>query len=293
MAGEFSLDRTALVRAFDRAAAHYDSALPPLQRLNAELLERLRFFDLKPQYILDLGAGTCQASLPLRQHYPGAQVLALDLSLPMLRAAPRPWWPRARFQRVSGDAVRLPFRDHSVDLVYSNLLLPFCDQPHRVFLEVARVLRQGGLFLFSSLGPDTLQELRAAWASVDGGAHVSEFPNLPQLGDALMHAGLIEPVMDTEQLRLYYPNVQALMRELKAAGAHSAIGSRRRALTGRGRLKAMADAYESVRTPQGLPASFETLFGAAFAGARMADDETPGSNEVAVPVSSVRKHVRS
>jgi malonyl-CoA O-methyltransferase len=292
MAGEFSLDRKAVARAFDRAAMHYDSALQPLQRLNAELLERVRFFSLEPQHVLDLGAGTCHGSLQLREYFPSAQLFSVDLSLPMLRAAPRGWWRRARFHRVVGDAVRLPVRDHSIDLVYSNLLLPFCDQPHRVFLEIARVLRPGGLFLFSSLGPDTLRELRAAWASVDAEVHVSEFPNLPQLGDALMHAGLIEPVMDTEQQRLYYPDVQALMRELKAAGAHNSIGSRRRALTGRGRLQAMAASYDCVRTPRGLPASFETIFGAAFAAARQADNEPAGSNEVAIPVSSLRKRVR-
>jgi malonyl-CoA O-methyltransferase len=290
---EFLLDRAAMRRGFTRAAAHGESSCAvSLQRLNAELLERLQYFDLTPDWVLDLGAGGGSASLKLRERYRSAQVVAVDFALSMLQNVPRSWWPRTRFHRVAGDAMHLPLANRSVDLVYSNLLLPFCDRPDRVFQEIARVLKPGGLLVFATLGPETLKELRAAWQSVDSGAHVSAFPNLPQLGDALTHGGLVEPVMDTEQHQLHYCDVRALMRELKHGGAQNSLRARSRGLTGRRRLGAMIDAYESLRTPEGIPATYEVIFGAAFAGAPDARSSDDNRSEIAIPVSSLKRHVR-
>jgi malonyl-CoA O-methyltransferase len=286
----FALDRRALARSFDRAGAGYDAAAQLQQRVRAELLERLRFFALQPQWILDLGAGTCQASVALRRRYRPARVIALDIAPGMLRASPRPGWPRRRFERVCADAYRLPLASRSVELIYSNLMLQWCDRPDLVFRELARVLKPGGVFVFSSFGPDTLQELRLAWESVDHGVHVSEFPDMPQLGDAMMRAGLIEPVMDVERHRLLYPDAHALMRELKRIGARNAASGRSRGLTSRARLQRMVEAYELQRTAAGLPATFEVIFGAVFGaaaetGGERADASLPG--EYAVPLTAL------
>jgi len=285
----FTLDRRALARSFDRAGAGYDAAAQLQQQVRAELLERLRYFALEPQCILDLGAGTCQGSVALRRRYAHARVIALDIAPGMLKASPRPGWPRRRFERVCADAYALPLASRSVELIYSNLMLQWCDRPDMVFRELARVLKPGGVFVFSSFGPDTLQELRLAWESVDHGVHVSQFPDMPQLGDALMRAGLIEPVMDVERHRLLYPDAYALMRELKRIGAGNAASERSRALTGRARLQRMVEAYELRRTASGLPATFEVIFGAAFGAASeasgRADSSTPG--EYAVPLAAL------
>jgi len=297
---EFSLDRRALARAFDRAAGSYDSSFAPLQRMNDELLERLKYFSLDPQCILDLGAGPCSTTAQLRQRYPRAQVLAIDLSLAMLRRAQRSWWRPVRYQRIAAQAVQLPLRAQGVDLVYSNLLLPFCDRPRQLFLELARVLKDGGLFVFSSLGPDTLKELRQAWRSVDEYEHVSQFLDLPQLGAALMESGLIEPVMDIEHHSLSYPDTRALMHDLKRLGTQNAVGARFGGLTGRGRLDRMMRCYEGARLSTGLPATFEVIFGAAFAagaGAGAAGGDEPSETglpkgEIAFPVSALRKRTR-
>jgi malonyl-CoA O-methyltransferase len=291
-ASEFSLDRKALRRAFARAAARTQPPLAWWQRLNAELLERLQYFELEPRYVLDLGAGAGGASLKLRARYRSAQVIAVDFALPMLASVPHSWWPRARFHRIAADATRLPFTDRSVDLVFSNLLLPFCDRPDRVFHEVARVLSERGLFLFSTLGPDTLKELRTAWARADDAAHVSVFPDLPQLGEALMHSGLVEPVMDTEQHRLHYADVRALMRELKGSGAQNSVSTRLRGLTGRGRLSTMLQAYEMDRNADGIPATFEVICGAAFGGGARTDGSASHGGEAAFPLAALKKHNR-
>lgn len=286
-----AIDRRALARSFNRAAAGYDAAAQLQQRVRAELLQRLRYFTLAPRTILDLGAGTCQGSLELHRRYPRARVIALDIAPGMLKAAPRPGWPRPRFQRVCADAYALPLAAGSVDLVYSSLMLQWCDRPDRVFDQLARVLKPAGVFVFASFGPDTLHELRLAWESVDHGAHVSQFPDMPQLGAALMHSGLLEPVMDVERHRLQYPSVHALMRELQRIGARNAASDRARGLTGRARLQHMISAYETRRTVAGVPATFEVIFGAAFGAAAQtggaAQASSPG--EYVVPLASLKR----
>ncbi len=293
----FALDRRVLARSFDRAAADYDAAAQLQQRVRAELLERLQFFALDPRVILDLGAGTCQSAGALHQRYPRARIIALDIALGMLKAAPRPGWPRRRFgfERVCADAYALPLPDNSVDLVFSNLMLQWCDRPEVAFRELARVMKPGALLMFSSFGPETLKELRQSWENVDADIHVSQFPDLPQVGAALLHAGLVEPVMDIDPHRLLYPDAYALMRELKRIGARNAASHRSRGLTSRGRLQRMITAYEHRRTPAGLPATFEVIFGAAFGPASgtgspgtLADGSAQADGYV-VPLANLRR----
>jgi malonyl-CoA O-methyltransferase len=295
----FALDRHALARAFDRAGARYDAAALLQQRVRAELLERLQFFALEPHTILDLGAGTCRGALELRRRFARARIIAVDIAPGMLRAAPRVPWLRRRFERVCADACALPLASRSVDLVFSNLMLQWCDRPGLVFRELARVLKPGAVLVFSSFGPDTLKELRLAWESVDDAIHVSQFPDMPQLGDALMHAGLAEPVIDAEPQRLLYPDVHALMRELKLIGARNAASLRPRALTGRGRMQRMISAYETQRTAAGLPATFEVIFGAAFgaadshqAKAMDGHGDPAASDGYSVPLAALRRSRR-
>ena len=275
----FALDRRALARSFNRAGAGYDAAAQLQRRVRAELLDRLQYFALQPQCILDLGAGTCQAAVALRRRFARARVIALDIAPGMLRASPRLGWLRRRFERICADAYALPLASRSLDLVYSNLMLQWCDRPDLVFRELARVLKPGAVLMFSSFGPDTLKELRLAWESVDHGMHVSQFPDMPQLAEAMMHAGLVEPVMDVEPHRLLYPDVYALMRELKRIGARNAASGRSRGLTGRDRLQRMIAAYEQQRSAAGVPATFEVIFGAAFGPAA----EAGGRGDVASP----------
>jgi malonyl-CoA O-methyltransferase len=205
----------------------------------------------------------------------------------MLRAAPRERLPWRRLARVAADAAALPLAAGSVDVVFSNLMLQWCDEPLRVFAEIQRVLRPGGLLLFSTFGPDTLGELRAAWAQADDAAHVSDFPDMQSLGSALMQAGLNEPVMDTELHRLLYTDAYALMRELKRLGATNAARARTRGLIGRARLERMLKAYEQQRTASGLTATFEVIVGVAFAGERRREGEQ------VISLQSLRRRVGS
>ena len=267
-AGEaFRLDRARLRASFDRASAGYESASGLQARVAAELLERLAAFDFTPAVVLDLGAGTGRVTRELKRRYRRALVIALDLSPGMLREARRHQLPWRRFERVCADAMRLPLADASVDVVFSSLMLQWCEPLSAALGEVRRVLKPEGFFAFSTFGPDTLNELRTAWASADGYNHVNRFIDVHDVGDALVHAGLMEPVLDVDRVTVDYADVLALMRDLKSIGAHNVTAGRPRALAGRARLKRVEGAYESFRRDGRLPATYEIIYGACWGAA--------------------------
>ncbi len=265
--GPFRLDRARLRASFDRASASYEGSSSLQARIAAELLERLELFRFTPATVLDLGSGTGRVTRELKRRYPRARIIALDIALGMLREARRHQWPWRRFDRVCGDALRLPLRDGSIDLVFSNLMLQWCEPLAAALAEVRRVLDPGGFFTFSTFGPDTLHELRTAWAEADGYNHVNHFPDMHEIGDALVRVGLMEPVLDVDRFEVGYADVLTLMRDLKAIGAHNVTAGRPRSLTGRARLARVQRAYEIFRRAERLPATYEVIYGASFGAA--------------------------
>ena len=263
----YRLDRPRLRAAFDRASARYEAAAGLQARVSAELLERLGAFDFVPQVVLDLGAGTGRVTRELKRRYRSALVIALDLAPGMLREARRhsSFW--RRFERLCADAQRLPLRSASVDLVFSSLMLQWCEPLDEALAEVRRVLRPGGFFAFSTFGPDTLRELRAAWAEADERSHVNRFIDMHDVGDALARAGFAEPVLDVDRIELGYADALSLMRDLKTIGAHNVTAGRPRTLLGRAKLKRMSDAYETFRRGGSLPATYEVIYGASWGAA--------------------------
>jgi malonyl-CoA O-methyltransferase len=277
----FRLDRARLRASFERASASYEAAADLQARVAAELLERLELFRFTPGVVLDLGCGTGRVTRELKRRYPRARVIALDLAPGMLREARRYQRPWRRFERVCGDALRLPLRDGSVDLLFSNLMLQWCEPLGAAFAEVRRVLEASGFFAFSTFGPDTLYELRSAWAQADGYTHVNHFSDMHEVGDALVRAGLMEPVLDVDRIEVGYPDVLALMRDLKAIGAHNVTAGRPRALAGRARLARMQHAYEPFRREGRLPATYEVIYGASWGAAGRAAAAIDGVARIA------------
>lgn len=294
----FQLDRTGVRRSFDRASAGYDGAAVLQARVRAELLDRLRWIGVEPARVLDLGCGTGDGARQLKRRYPRARTLALDIAPGMLREAGRRSRIFRRFERVCGDAYRLPLAEASFGLVFSNLLLQWCDAPDEVLAEIRRVLRPGGFFSFSTLGPDTLRELREAWRAVDAASHVNSFLDMHDVGDALTRAGFAEPVLDVERFTLSYPDVLALTRDLKTIGAHNVTTGRNRGLTGRGKWRTMTDLYETFRRDGRLPATYEVIYGAAWSREAIADGArgvsgSPADGEVRIPPGAIRHRTRS
>lgn len=276
-------------RAFSRAASSYQAAAVLQQEVAKRLLESLDYLEEKqPQVVLDIGSGPAYSTAAMKKRWPKAQVIALDLAMPMLVEAKKQagWW--RPFSRVCADARALPLADNSVDVIFSNLCLQWVEDLPAVFAGFRRVLKPGGLLVCSTFGPDTLVELREAFAHADDTAHVSNFVQIAQFGDALMMAGFRNPVLDRDLFTLTYDDLPALMRELKAIGATNAMSNRRHTLTGRGRFAAARDAYEPLRRADGkLPSSWEVIYAQAWAPEPGAPIREQGHDVAAVPVSAI------
>lgn len=284
------LDRIAVRRHFARAVPTYEAAGELPRRIGERLLERLDLIRMQPERVLDLGGGTGFVADHLLRRYPGARVYALDSVPAMLAQARRRGRWRRRPLVVCAEAAGLPLADRSLEMVVSNLMLPWALPPDDVLAEIRRVLAPGGLLLFSSLGPDTLAELRDSWAQADNRPHVHPFMDMHDIGDALLRAGFADPVMDVERLTITYPGVRALLDELRHLGAGNALAGRAKGLGGKRRLRTMIQAYEALSDAQGrIGATCEVVYGLAWGSAGVSSTR----GETRVPLESVRTSLGS
>lgn len=269
-AGSF-VEHAQVGRRFGRAAVAYREHDFLVREIDRRMHERLDYVRIEPKRILDLGCSVGGSLAALAARYPQAQWLGLDLALPMLAQIDdrRSGWQRLlglgksrQPLKLAADATQLPLAARSVDLVWSNLLLHWLDNPLPALAEAQRVLDVGGLLMFSTLGPDTLHELRSAFA--DGYAHTQRFADMHDLGDMLVACGFADPVMDMEVIRLTYDDFDRMLAELRDAGSACALKMRRHGLTGRGRWQAVRAAYERLREDGKLPATFEVVYGHAW-----------------------------
>ena len=256
---------------FSRVAANYEQADFFAREVDRRMQERLDYVKVEPKRILDLGCSRGGSFPGLVARYPDAQLIGLDISPAMLQAGQiaRPGWQRwlglgrqAQVQRLAGDAVKLPLKSQSTAIVWSNLLLHWLDDPLPALAEAHRVLEVGGLLMFSTLGPDSLKELRSAFS--DGYAHTQRFIDMHDLGDMLVGCGFADPVMDMEVLTLTYDVFDDMLGELRAAGSGCAMKARRHGLTGRQTWARARAAYEGLRSDGKLPATFEIVYGHAW-----------------------------
>lgn len=278
-------DPRAAARRFERAARTFASGSAVHDEARARLLERLDFVRLREDGLLiDLGAGPGAGALALTRRYPRARVLAVDRSPAMLGLA-----RAAGLVAVAGDAERLPLRDGSAALILSNLALPWC-RPDLFFAEAARVLATDGALLFTTLGPDTLGEIRRAFGSDDAAIHVHGFVDMHDLGDLALAAGLEEPVLSVEHMTITYRDLAAIVRDLRACGATNVAPGRRSTLTGVGRWRAFEQALEDARRGGRLEMTVELIFGQAFGASRRR--RGPRGGEVVVPLSEIGRGPR-
>jgi len=277
-----AMSKKAIASAFNQAVPHYDEAALLQQEVGRRFIEQLPLFKISPNQILELGCGTGQVSHALTHHYPKASITALDIAEGMVKStrerikAPGfSLWSRPKHHFLVGDAESLPFADNSFDLIASSLTFQWCRDLTRLFEEIQRVLTPGGLLLFTTLGPDTLKELRASWQAVDSGVHVNNFADMHDLGDAMLSGKLGDPVVDMEQITVTYEKAITLMRDLKAIGAHNMNHDRSRGLTSPKKLSAVSAAYEQFRMADGLlPATYEVIYGHAWRGETRKIDES-------------------
>jgi len=271
--------KQAIRRAFERAAPTYAAAATLQKEIARRLDDHLDEMKIQPARILDAGCGPGIGFDHLRARYPQAELIGLDLAQAMLQqarghAAPpslfgrlaKLWQSVPEVRYVCGDIEALPLAKDSVDLIWSNLALQWATDLPNALRQLHRVLRPEGLLLFSTFGPDTLKELRAAFTGLDGYGHVNRFIDMHDIGDMLVHAGFAHPVMEMELITVTYPDLKGVLRELKEIGAHTVVEGQRPGLMGRREWRQLSENYERFRCEGRLPASFEVVYGHAWAG---------------------------
>lgn len=293
-------DPHAIRRSFNRAARQYESVDWLQWEVAQRLMEQPQLLEA-PQRggapweqgrIVDAGCGTGRISAWLKQRWPKAQVIGVDWAPGMLHQARRRSRWRRNLDLICADLGQLPLPAQSVDLLVCSLALQWCDDIPSVLNRWRRVLKPGGLLLFSSFGPATLSELREAWSAVDQGSHVSPFVELQQLGDWLLSSGYRDPVMSAEVLQASYAEPRSLMQELKTLGAHNGTLQRPRGLTGKQSWQRLNQAYPRQHDGRIL-ASWEVLYGAAW-GPPEGQPVRHGQGEVATfSVEALRRSKRS
>ena len=282
------VDKKSVRESFSRSAADYDRVAVLQREIGNRMLERLDYIRAEPAVVLDAGAGTGHCSAGLLNRYKGAKVISLDFALPMLHQARKQGRWLRRPDCLCADIEKLPLADQSVDMIFSNVAIQWCTDLQQTFAEFIRVLKPDGLLMFSTFGPDTLKELRLAWAAADGKdrPHTSQFIDMHDIGDMMVRSQCADPVIDAERMTLTYESVAALVKDLKTLGAHNAASARQRGMTGKQRWKDMEAAYEQFRVEDRLPATYEVVYGHAWRPKQLKQVAVNG--EVHIPVDLVR-----
>jgi malonyl-CoA O-methyltransferase len=256
------VSRDKVKKAFAKAASSYNDAAVVQKEILARLLEKLKVLQADDvNTLLDVGSGTGLAREVLREQYGDTSYYALDFALPMLA------WAKNEFKvnyqyAVCGDVEALPFQGESLDIIFSASTFQWCNDIGSAFHESCRCLKDQGLLLFSSFGPDTLKELRHCFAQVDNYPHVSSFIDMQSLGDGLLASGFESPVMESEIITVEYSDPMQLLRDLQNTGATNHLEQRARGLMSRQQLGAVIEEYKKFVLPNGkYPASYEVLYG--------------------------------
>jgi len=279
-------------RQFDQRAARFGQHDAVVREVGRRMLERLGYMRHNVTTLLDLGCGSGASRAALLQQYSGARWLGIDLSPGMLRAdaagagrsALRRWLGPALPWRACASAERLPLADASIDLVFSNLMLHWHPAPHEVIAEIARVLKTGGLVMFSSYGPDTVKELRAACQASLRAVHPLPCVDMHDFGDMLVDAGFDAPVMEVEQLHLQFSDAAALLREARALGGNPRRDRAPGLPSGR-QARALLQHLDAQAALGGRPAlSFEVVIGHGWKAA----PRQPGVATIALPTRRTR-----
>ncbi len=283
-----TVDKRKVAASFGKSADNY-AEHAVLQSIVAErLLERLDLVKISPKMIIDAGSGPGRTARQLAKTYQGSRVVQLDLSLEMLRisrACDSRFFSKQHY--VCADIENLPLDKQCAELFFSSLMLQWCNDLDAAFAQIKSTLKKRGLFLFASLGPDTLKELRASWAAVDDDVHVNTFIDMHDVGDALLRAGFVDPVMDVENIIMTYEDCSTLMKDLKTLGANNVNSARTKGLTGKNKINKMVAAYEKFRIDGRLSATYEVVYGHAWIPEQETSIRSSGG-EIFVPVSSLK-----
>ncbi len=267
-----------LRRRFDRLVTCYDDAAMVAREVADRLLERLDFIKLQPRRILDLGAATGYTTVALQQRFPKAEIVAVDFAFNLLSQVPGE-------NKVCAEIENLPFADNSFDLVIANLPFIFSPDILACLRESHRVLSENGFLLFTTLGPDTLQELRHSFAQVDQYQHIQAFIDMHHIGDMLLQEGFLDPVMDMERLTFAYDSVDQLLQDLRDTGSCYVGPGAYPGLMSAKHWQQVKSAYKKL-CPDEIIATCEVVHGH---GIKTQQQKKTDSGEVFIPIERIRR----
>lgn len=283
----FELDKRRVRQSFHRAARTYEKTAILQKQIADEMLNRLEVIKVDPKAIVDVGCGTGYALRRMQKRYRKAMVIGVDIAPGMLLEAHRHrLWLRPQ-RLIVGDGERLPIKDRSVDMIFCNVTLQWCNLDEAL-REFARILVPEGLMMFSTFGPDTLKEIRQAWLQVDDNVHVHRFIDMHDIGDAMIRHHFEIPVVDVDYATLTYRDVKDALIDLKQLGSSNSAVGRFKGLVGKRRFNEFAQALNSKKNEEGLlECSYEIVYGHGWAPAQRFSRGEDGT--VLVPVTEIRR----
>lgn len=258
MLAECMLDKRSVRSSFANASKTYDDMAALQRTVGKDLLKHERAGGLHGT-VLDIGCGTGFLTGELLKLSGYRQLIALDLALPMVQTTRIKLNRPEKLLYVCADAESLPLQDNSVDRIFSNVALQWCQNLGDTLKDIRRILKPDGHLLFSTFGEKTLQELKAAWRKVDDYSHVNEFYGVAEIEGFLQDAGYKDIQVSKKIYLRQYDSVMSLMRELKGIGAHNVNAGRNHGMTGKNKMQAMMRHYEPLREKGLIPASFEII----------------------------------
>ncbi|MBA2709297.1 MAG: malonyl-ACP O-methyltransferase BioC [Tatlockia sp.] len=281
--------KTEICNAFDKHALEYEQAAKVQNEIGERLFERLHYLKIAPRFVLDLGCGTGLFTHKLKQLYPKAKIIGVDLSEAMLLQSKKKQRWRRKWALVNADMSALPFSDSCFDLVFSNQVIHWSDSFPQLANELNRVMNTNGCLMFSTLGPDTFKELKQAWHRVDNFAHTNTFMDMHDIGDYLLAEHFLDPVVDMELLTVHYENLNKLLANLKAQGVRNINQKRNRGLTGKQSWQHFESAYQPFRTLEGkYPLTYEVVYGHAWKG----EQRRMGTGtETFIPITKIQRRL--
>ena len=252
-----------------------------------DLIERMQLMNLNPKIAVDLGCAIGSSSRFLAKHYKKCHIFSLDLSLNMLIESRKKRSFLTPISEIQASANSLPFKNNSIDLIFANLLMPWIEDLPLFFTEISRILKNDGLFIFSTLGPDSLQNIKSIWSKVDDFEHVNPFIDMHIIGDQILQSGIGDPVLDAEKLTINYKDINSLFSDIKNSGSTYCLKDKNPALKGKKKFKEFKLALRKSMTKDQFNIELELIYGHAW-GKHL----NSHPNEYSIDISKIRKHTK-
>lgn len=236
-----------------------------MREIARRMNERLSVMKIEPSRIIDAGCGYGDDLKILSEIFPDARLTGVDASFAVLTHAKK-YGNRTdnTFDYVCGDFCRLPFEGMVFNMVWSNLGLHWHNDIASVFREWMRVLAQGGLMMFSCFGSGTWSSLRDFCNGLDKYSHVIEFDSMRDIGDKLVKAGFVAPVLEREWITVTYATAEKMLTDIRAFGGNP-LDERPRGLWGKKCYRKLMDYLNAGRNENGsLSLEFEVIYAHAF-----------------------------